>query len=210
MSSEELAVADDPSEEGGEATQNNESTNGTGPNEDLAVRVDHLEALFEQYVRGYLEEEVTDRLAEHAERIDDLEQQLASVVGLAEGQQTSPEKRAVDLAMALIRRAEARTDADRAAMWWREVQDALADLGHGPPVHKPWCFNAMEDVARADGFGMIETSNPDGRTVKAVRVRLAELPVKSRSNVSNDITTGMEGNGPESSANQTPKHPKQE
>ncbi|MDZ7701840.1 MAG: hypothetical protein U5J98_07075 [Halobacteriales archaeon] len=157
----------------------------------MGARVDDLEALFKQYVRGYLEDEVADRLADHEERIAELEQQLESVVGLADGEQSSPDKRATDLAMALIRRAKNRTDEDRYAMWWQDVRDSLADLGHGPPVHKQWCFDAMEDVARADGFGEVKIKNPDGRQVKAVRVRLAELPSESRSTVSNDITTGL-------------------
>lgn len=208
MSSEDMAVADDPSEEGGEATLNNESTNGAGSDESLVARMDDIEALFQQYIRDYLEEQVSSRLAEHEDRIAELERQLESVAGLSDGEQSSPEKRAVDLAMALIRRAQSRADSDRHAMWWREVQDALADLGHGPPVHKPWCFDAMEDVARAEGFGEVTITNPDGREVRAVRVRLSELPSESRSTVSNDITTGMRETPAESSDNQTAKHQK--
>lgn len=185
------AVADDPSEKGGEATLHNESNNGTGSDESLVARLDDLEALFDQYIRDYLEEQVSQQLTEHEERIDELERQLESIAGLADGETSNREKRAVDVAMSLVRQARNRVDADQYAMWWKDVQDTLATLGHGPDVHKPWCFDAMEDVACADGFGMTTVQNPDNREVKAVKVNLAELPAEDRSTVSNDITTGI-------------------
>lgn len=188
-----VAGADDPSREGGEATQNNALNNGAGDHESIGVRMDHLEAKQEQYVEGFLEGEVRRRLEDLEDQVAELQSELESVAGVSDGEPSTKEKRAIDLAMALIRRARNRADEDRYAMWKDDVKDALLDLGHGPDIHKPWIYDAMEAVATAPGFGWTTITNPDGREVKAVKVNLAELPSESRSAVSNDITTGMDG-----------------
>lgn len=192
-------AADDPSEEGGEAPKSTDGeTYDAGRLDSLEARISDVEAYQNQYLKEHVVPKL-DRVDELAAQVDDLkamvekqDELLESVVGLARGEQSSPEKRAVDTAMILIRRARNRVDEDKYLMWYRELQDSLADHGHGPPVHKQWVFDAMEDVAAAPGFGMTTTVNADGREVKALKVDLAKLPATDRETVSNEIITGME------------------
>jgi len=115
-----------------------------------------------------------------AERVDSLEEtvaqlraELGALAGLADDQETNPDKRASDLAHVLIRRANARDGT--AAMWWKEVRDTFEDLGHGT-VSKPDCYKAMSDVGDRDGFGETTKHSPDsGQRVQAVSVKLDDL-----------------------------------
>jgi hypothetical protein len=197
--------ADDSSEEGDEAPKRTDGqTDDAGRLDSLEARIDDIQAYQDQYIK----EHVVPKLG----RVDDMEAQidelkamvekqdelLESVVGLAHGETSSPEKRAVDTAMILIRRAKNRVDEDKYLMWYREIQDSLADHGHGPPVYNQWVFDAMDAVAEAPGFGLTTTVNPDGREVKALKVDLAELPDSGREAVSNEIITGMRDPAPQS------------
>jgi len=184
-----VAAADDPSEKDGEATLYNETNNDNGSLKDLQVRLDHVESYQRQYVEEFLEKQLAGRVEALEAEVAEHRRKLESVVGLAEGEQTSPQKRAVDLALVLIRRAENRVDEDRYAMWYQQVVDALAQAGHGPPVHKQWAFDAMDHVAGGRGFGTTQITNRHGREVKAVTVDLAELPDHEPSAVGNDIIT---------------------
>lgn len=122
----------------------------------------------------------------------ELEAKLDSVIGLAEDETGGPEKRKTDLRMGLIRRAEAKSDANagRAAMHWKDVQHFFADQGYGEVV-KPLCYDAMEDAACADGFQLLEDGKQkDGRDVRAVAVDLEELPDTVGDVISSGATTG--------------------
>lgn len=138
-----------------------------------------------------LEEQLDDRdttIEELQDRIRALEAQLEVLGGLADTQQTTPEKRAVDLAVGMIRRAENRSDR-RIALYYKEVKDLLTDYGH-EGLHDPQAFGAMEDVADCQGFGEIQVQR-DGRTVKAVGVNLDELPGDNPVNeIKNEVGAG--------------------
>ena len=122
-----------------------------------------------------------------------LEQQLESIAGLAEDEQSSPAKRTADLRQAMIRRAEAKEDdldnpSASVALYYKEVQDLLADLGHGT-VYKQQAFDAMEEAVNTDGFSWTHKHSAAGNRVKAVVLNLDALPAYA---VGNDITTATD------------------
>jgi TolA-binding protein len=145
------------------------------------ARLDQLEG-WQNWVQEHLAprvEELEDELADRESRIDelearvdDLETQLEMLDGLADDQSSTPQKRAVDLARAMIRQAKTRADG-RITKYYKEVKEDLATLGH-EDLHDPQAFTAMEDVAEATGFGMTQV-NRDGKQVKAVGLNLDEL-----------------------------------
>lgn len=137
--------------------------------------------------------------AELLDRIDALEDQLATVksvlntaVGVEDPNSSTPEKRAIDLRLALCRQARDRTDATggRAhAMDYRDVQAFFARNGHGQ-VSKPDCYKAMRwAVGEADevpmddhpAFSWSTKTSDEGNDVKAIRVDLDALPVETSS-----------------------------
>jgi polyhydroxyalkanoate synthesis regulator phasin len=143
-----------------------------------------------------------------AERVDGLEElvaqlraELGALAGLADDQDTNPDKRAADLAHVLIRRANARDGT--AAMWWKEVRDTFEDLGHGQ-VSKPDCYKAMDDVADRDGFAETKKHSPDsGQRVQAVKV---ELDALNTAGTSRNPTTSELGPTPESAVSEVINH----
>lgn len=111
------------------------------------------------------------------ERVAELDQRLTDMAGLAEDQQSNPDKRVSDLRQSMIRRAKARSDTDgfeKVALYYQEVQDIFAELGHGE-ISRPDCYKAMDDLAESDGFEIGKKSSADGNRVKAIRLDLAEL-----------------------------------
>jgi hypothetical protein len=155
--------------------------------EDLEKRVDALETsqarTISEFVKPALDElredrdDARDERVELRERLDALQQQLDAVYGLADDERSTPAKRAADLRLALIRRAQNSTgpNAGRASMYYREVQECFADLGH-ETVHRPECMRAMEDAAHADGFEIATKTSDHGNEVKAIRVDTDALP----------------------------------
>ncbi|MCG1002891.1 MULTISPECIES: hypothetical protein [Halobacterium] len=149
--------------------------------EDHDARLDAVEG-YQSYVKEHVIprlDELEDALDEKNERINDLEATVASLEhkletldGLAEDEQSTPQKRAVDLARAMIRQAEQKPDG-RVAKYYKEVKETLATLGHDN-VHDPQAYTAMDDVQEATGFGEMTTTR-EGREVDAVYVNLAEL-----------------------------------
>lgn len=132
-------------------------------------------------------------------QVDRLQATLDALSGLADGQESNPHKRAQDLAQALIRRAEARSENDKASMWWKEVRDMLADQGHGE-VSKPDCYKAMDWVADGDSPAFSEgtKTSDSGNQVKAVRVELDALRADdgSRNPTTRERVSGGESAGP--------------
>jgi len=120
--------------------------------------------------------EICDLVEDLQAQVNQLEGRVEALMGVEEEAASSPDKRAQDLKQALIRRADARTDdgAGRASMYYKEVQDLFADLGHGD-VKKPECYKAMNDVAETDGFFETSKVSREGSEVKAVAVKTAEL-----------------------------------
>jgi hypothetical protein len=148
--------------------------------------------------RAELQAEIQDLRSQ----VTHLEAKLESVVGLADDQQTSPDKRVADLRQGLIRRAEARAEdePDKAAMHYREVRNFFAEHGHGE-VSKPDCYKAMEDAADdAPGFSLGKKASPKGNQVKAVRVELDALRAeyRSRNPTTRETRSGAESAGPTS------------
>jgi cob(I)alamin adenosyltransferase len=149
--------------------------------EQADARLDQLEG-WQNWVQEHLvpridelETELSERetyIEELEARIEDLETQLEMLDGLADDQASTPEKRAIDLARAMIRQAKTRADG-RITKYYKEVKEDLATLGH-EGLHDPQAFTAMEDVSEATGFGMTKV-NRDGKQVKAVGLNLDEL-----------------------------------
>ncbi|MFP8891878.1 hypothetical protein ACLI4U_19210 (plasmid) [Natrialbaceae archaeon A-CW2] len=157
----------------------------------LRRRINAVDDYAKQYITGQIEAR-DDRIEELEDRVNRLEgivlevqEAVEGVTGLAKSEKATPEKRAADIRTVLIRRAHGR-DAKGAQMWWREVRDALLDLGHDDlqdkDKAKPLVHNAMERAVEADGFDMTtkhaEVRKNLKREVKAVRVKLEELPVQ--------------------------------
>ena len=154
---------------------------------DLEERVDALETsqarTISQFVKPALDElrdardDARQERVELRERLNALQQQLDAVYGLADDERSTPAKRAADLRLALIRRAQNSTgpSAGRASMYYKEVQECFADLGH-ETVHRPECMRAIEDASNADGFSVGTKTSEHGNEVKAIRVDTDALP----------------------------------
>lgn len=143
------------------------------------------------------------------EKTASLEAKLESLAGLAEGETGGPAKRAMDLRLALKRRAESQTGstAGKVVMHYADVQNLFADLGYGE-VKKPECYRAMKDAA--DGVTEDDSGVPgievedgiatkNGQDVRGVRLRLDALPEHG---LSSGATTG-DGEETEQHANHT-------
>jgi hypothetical protein len=170
--------------------------------DELRARIDEVEE-FTEFVDTKHERRVDDtvkpRLDDHDDQLDTareeradlqaavkqlqqqvtmLDERLEGIAGLADDQETNPQKRVADLREAMIRRAEAREDREdnpRVKMWWREVQDLFADYGHGE-VSKPDCYKAMREAADSvPGFEESSKTNQNGNDVKAIRLNLTVL-----------------------------------
>jgi len=148
-------------------------------------------------------DDAREERAELKETVQTLEQEVAglraelrSIAGVGESEDTSPDKRVADLRQAMIRRAKARTDGGQGytSLWWQEVQNLFADLGHGE-ICKPDCYKAMREGAKGTGFEMGSTHNSDGREVKAICLNVDELPALDASRTpttGEKVSTGQE------------------
>lgn len=114
-----------------------------------------------------------EELDETREVVAELRTELEAIAGLADDQATNPEKRLSDLRHVLIRRAKA-NDHEVSKMYWQEVQDAFADLGHGE-IARPMCYDAMEQLAEQQGFSESKKTSASGNRVKCVKVELGSL-----------------------------------
>lgn len=166
--------------------------------EQIAWTEDKLQSRIDQTILPRIEaleaasDDAREERAELQQAVSDLQQTVAmmesrldSLAGLAEDQETNPEKRVQDLREAMIRRAEAReqNEADgypRIKMWWREIQDLFADYGHGE-ISKPDCYKAMTEAAEAPGFEESSKYNEHGNNVKAIRLDLDVLRTETGS-----------------------------
>lgn len=133
-------------------------------------------------------DELHEKIGEQNERIDGLVETINISMGVNEPSESTPETRARDLRLAMIKQAEYRNDTFSGQIkWWKdEVESHLIDYGHGG-FSKPVYYQAMEDAADAQGFTMDTKQNPDGRTVDAIRLNPGELPPEM---ASNQLTTG--------------------
>jgi hypothetical protein len=132
-------------------------------------------------------------------RIDSLEAELDSLVGLAEEETGGPRKRAVDLRKGLIREARevGGSDETAATMHYKEVQRFFAQTGHGE-VKKPDCYKAMrwaagetEQVDDNPAFWLEDDKRDlNGRSVRAICVDVSDLPTTGGMGTSRSPTTG--------------------
>lgn len=168
----------------------------------------------EDFAKTFLRSRLSALRDDHddlAQRVDELESEVESlrawrenVTGVADDQESTPEKRALDLREAMIRQAR-QTSADGVTWWWQQVEENLISLGHGG-FKKPTYYAAMEDAAEADGFDITTktVSIQQGertitKEVKAVRVKLENLPANDAQSGRKQVTTrGAGGDASES------------
>lgn len=198
--------------------------------EDLADSISEWKALARQEREVYREEQLEPRLdsleedrddareerVELRESVDGLQSQMEdlqarqeNILGVQNPCDSGPAKRAIDVRVALIRRAKARSDkgAGHAKVHHQDVEEILADHGHGS-VSKPARFRAMEEAAKGidtrefteqsppPGFDLVEDGGElKGRSVKVVRCQLESLPDawadEQEEPASRNPTTGM-------------------
>lgn len=132
-------------------------------------------------------------------RIKQLDHQVETLIGVDDPDRSTHEKRVKDVRAAMIRRAEAKADrkgdidAGKIAMYYSEIQDLLADHGHGD-IYDTQVRRVMDEIVDVDGFTFGKKTSPDsGRQVKALRVNLAALPTYAGTN--NVVSSGLEGAG---------------
>lgn len=133
------------------------------------------------------------------QRIESLEAELDSLVGLTDEETGGPQKRAVDLRKGLIREARevGGPDDTAATMHYKEVQRFFAQTGHGE-VKKPDCYKAMRWAAgesdRVDdspAFWLEDDKRElNGRSVRAICVDVSDLPTVGGLDASRNPTTG--------------------
>jgi len=97
------------------------------------------------------------------DRVTALESSFDRLSGLADGEASTPDARARDLALALKNRGQARSSGT-AHMDYKDVKDTLTDQGHGT-VYDQQAYRAME--AAADHVvGVTEGTFNDKRVVR--------------------------------------------
>lgn len=191
------------------------SEDGSGCQERMAALEEDLEALEDRFQAwrkhsanprfDKLETRSDDARSERAElraTVQDLESEVANLQftlealkGLGENEQSTPAARVRDLRATMIERAQTLENRKGIKLWWEEVQDLFADLGHGQ-VKAPGCFDAMETAAEADGFELDTKVNEKGNEVKAIRLETAALPTPegvSDPKNSNGVIGGQNG-----------------
>jgi hypothetical protein len=165
-------------------------------------RVDALEqdmrAYREQFIKPQLSQlqdsldDALDRLDEvEAEneqlqaRVEQLDVQVENLIGVDDPDLSTQDKRTRDVRAAMIRRAEAKADKrsdtieGKVALYYKEIQDLLADHGHGQ-IHREQAHRIMDDIANVDGFTQGSKSSAHGNDVKAILLNLDELPAYAR------------------------------
>lgn len=133
------------------------------------------------------------------QRIETLETELDTLVGLADDETGGPRKRALDLRQGLIREARevGGSDSTGASMHYKEVQRFFAQTGHGE-VSKPDCYKAMrwaagetEHLESSPAFWLEEEKRRlNDRDVRAICVDVSDLPTSGGLEASSSPTTG--------------------
>ncbi|NHN49990.1 hypothetical protein G9464_20690 [Halostella sp. JP-L12] len=173
----------------------------------LRARVRKVEDYSKEYLKSRVdtledENQMLRKELEHLRaELEETKQEIEAFTGPSGGR-SPPEKRAADLKHALIRAAEEASNASvnkaGAKKHYRDAWESLAEAGH-TDLNKPDVYDAMEDAAEAEGFFLGQKSC-DGRKIKAVGVKLDELPAHERGRDS--TTDGEEANlqNPQTSA----------
>lgn len=149
---------------------------------ELEDRVDALEAE---------NETLRDKVEQQGARLEQLDTQLENLIGVDDPDLSTHDKRVRDVRAAMIRRAEARSDGGegKIALYYAEVQDLLADHGHGD-VHRQQAHRIMGDIKNVDGFTEGTKTSKHGNEVKAIRLDLDALPGYARRH---NVTTPGDG-----------------
>jgi len=135
---------------------------------DLDEALADQQAEFQQAMRSYRQQVIQPRIEDlettveqQAERIDELEDRLNCVVS-PEDEEDSPHETRVHAVREMLRRRSATRDHGTVAMTYSDVQDRLAENGHGD-VHPQQAYRVMEDAGEQDGYAY--TKNSSGQKV---------------------------------------------
>lgn len=133
-------------------------------------------------------EELEATVEQQSVRIEQLDHQVENLIGVDDPDQSTHEKRVKDVRAAMIRRAEAKaerkgeTDAGKISMYYQEIQDLLADHGHGD-IYDTQVRRVMGEIENVDGFTHGKKTSPEsGRKVKALKLDLTALPTYAGTN----------------------------
>lgn len=217
--------ANDTDSSFGAAEQDHDQEETHQPIDDLHERIDTVE----QDKRAYREQFIKPQLNELEERLDDLEaaneqlqetvdhqgqrieqldHQVENLIGVDDPDLSTHDKRVRDVRAAMIRRAEAKADTrsddieGKTALSYSEIQDLLADHGHGQ-IYKPQAYRIMDEIDRVDGFSKGTKRSAHGNDVKAIRLDLDALPAYARGN---NVTTSETGGGRKSTPKSAEEH----
>lgn len=188
---------------------------------DVDILRDNVEAYREQFIKpqlSQLDEKIEDALdrideleAENEQqqaRIEQLDHQVENLIGVDDPDLSTHDKRKRDVRAAMIRRAEAKAETrsdgiqGKVALSYSEIQDLLADHGHGQ-IYKPQAYRIMDEIELVDGFSKGTKQSAHGNDVKAIRVNLDALPAYARGN---NVTTSETGGGGKSTPKPAEEH----
>lgn len=167
--------------------------------QELEDRVDTLEEV---------NKELRETVEQQGARIEELDHQVENLIGVDDPDLSTHDKRKRDVRAAMIRRAEAKADKSsddiqaKVALSYSEIQDLLADHGHGQ-IYKPQAYRIMDEIELVDGFSKGTKSSAHGNDVKAIRLNLEALPAYARGN---NVTTSGTGGGGESTPKPAEEH----
>jgi len=167
------------------------------------AEIANVSARLRQLVMQY--EETQEQLALVEGRVEELEETLDSLTGVGEGQQSTPQKRALDLRQKLVAAAKARSGREQIQWEWTDVRDQLEGDGHGT-IHAPQAYRAMDEAA--NGIDGIEDAAPDGFAVtensdgnRVVRCSLPALSSEAVNEINNAVADGHRRETAESEVN---------
>lgn len=169
---------------------------------DMNVRLEKLEAKLDKVVMpaineddSHLQETVSEQqiaITSLQAEVDDLKDQLDSLIGIADHEQSTHDKRVSDTKQILRRRAE--TNDGRASMYWKEIAGSLASHGH-EDLAWTQVDRVMDDVVVAEGYTYAtakrDTASADDRTdIREVEVVQLNLDTASDSPPTNNVVGG--------------------
>lgn len=195
------------------------------PIDDLHDRIDTVEqdkrAYREQFIKPQLNEleerlndleaaneQLQETVDQQGQRIEQLDHQVENLIGVDDPDLSTHDKRVRDVRAAMIRRAEAKSDTrsedieGKIALTYAEIQDLLADHGHGQ-IYREQAHRIMDDIEAVDGFSDGEKRSAHGNDVRAIRLNLAALPAYTRRN---NVTTPETGGGAETTGKYGDEH----
>lgn len=166
--------------------------------QELKERQDDLEAE---------NEKLRETMEQQEARIEQLDHQVETLIGVDDSKHSTKKKRVRDVRAAMIRRAEAKAQKysdvskGKIALYYKEVQNLLADHGHGD-VYDTQVRRIMDEIENVDGFTFGKKTSPEsGREVKALKLNLEALPTYAGTN--NVVSSSTEGEGGQGRNNAT-------